>query len=340
MDLRTEYAELFPFLDQTTDGLSQRIEKLLTAKLVSPAFPVQIRVKTWDSIAEKIVRNSLTLNSVTELSDLLGVRVVVQFRRDLGKVGQLFRENFAVLEEEDKSQELSNSEFGYQSLHFTIRVPDNWLPDRNLVENLIAEIQIRTTAQHIWASASHFFQYKKEADVPAPVRRSIHRVSALLETVDLGLERVLDEREEYRAGISDDHNRKLNVDLIESILNRSLPSDNRSHSEDYASLLADLSYFGIHSSGELEALLVRRLAEVLSQDEEAARQLEASNSEAFNLVKERAVRRAMSTHTGLVRRSLQFEFPDKWQQLRKKKEFPGMMAAMAVLLGKQKTANS
>lgn len=59
------------------------------------------------------------------------------------------------------------------------------------MSGLKAEVQVRTVTQHVWAAASHVLQYKQEASVPLPVRRSIYRVSALLETVDLEFERVL-----------------------------------------------------------------------------------------------------------------------------------------------------
>jgi ppGpp synthetase/RelA/SpoT-type nucleotidyltranferase len=62
---------------------------------------------------------------------------------------------------------------------------------------MVFELQLRTLAQHIWAVASHKLQYKREASVPVPIRRSINRVSALLEMVDLEFDRVLLEREQY-----------------------------------------------------------------------------------------------------------------------------------------------
>ena len=87
----------------------------------------------------------------------------------------------------------------YQSLHYIIRIPKHWLKVSTFADlgELKAEIQLRTLAQHIWAATSHKLQYKHEDSVPPPIRRSIYRVSALLETVDLEFERVLAERGTY-----------------------------------------------------------------------------------------------------------------------------------------------
>ena len=78
-------------------------------------------------------------------------------------------------------------------------MPDDWLnvPTFREFKGLRAELQIRTLAQQLWAAASHKLQYKRESSVPYPIRRSIHRVAALLETVDLELERVLSERDPH-----------------------------------------------------------------------------------------------------------------------------------------------
>jgi putative GTP pyrophosphokinase len=52
-------------------------------------------------------------------------------------------------------------------------------------KDLFAEIQVRTVVQHAWATVSHSLQYKREADVPIPLRRRLARVSALLELADM-----------------------------------------------------------------------------------------------------------------------------------------------------------
>src|SRR5690606_25945786 len=104
-------------------------------------------------------------------------------------------------------------------------------------------------AQHTWAVASPKLQYKHEEGVPPPIRRTIHRVSALLETVDLEFERVLEERGSYIAAAADnvDLGELLNVDLLKATLSEILPEKNRVDNEPYADLLVDLLKFKVAS---------------------------------------------------------------------------------------------
>lgn len=97
------------------------------------------------------------------------------------------------------------------------------VPSLNTLGGLAAEIQVRTMAQHIWAASSHVLQHKNESNVPLPVSRSIHRVSALLETVDFELERVLIDRERYSAEINLSSEEPLNVDSLRKLLDSLLP---------------------------------------------------------------------------------------------------------------------
>jgi hypothetical protein len=78
-------------------------------------------------------------------------------------------------------------------VHFVVEFPEPWfvVPTIGPMRGLRAEIQVRTHAQHIWADASHILQYKKESSVAPKTRRDIHRIAALLETVDLEFEKVL-----------------------------------------------------------------------------------------------------------------------------------------------------
>src|ERR1700690_3888715 len=92
--------------------------------------------------------------------------------------------------------------------------------------NLRAEIQVRTTAQHIWAEASQTLLYKNEKAVPQTLKRAIYRVSALLETVDLEFERVLSDRDDYKAEVAQTAlaEETLDVDTLQQVLGESWPS--------------------------------------------------------------------------------------------------------------------
>ena len=124
-------------------------------------------------------RKNLELESILSLPDLVGVRAILLARTDLDKIDELIRSTFEVTSSEDTGDRLGEARFGYQSLHYTIKVPLIWLeiPTMADFEDIQVEVQVRTLAQHIWAAASRKLQYKNEASVPPPIRRAINRDS-------------------------------------------------------------------------------------------------------------------------------------------------------------------
>jgi putative GTP pyrophosphokinase len=263
-------------------------------------------------LEEKLSRKSLDITRVADLHDLIGLRIILLFRRDLDTVCQLLNRNLKVLEQYDTSERLSENQFGYASTHLIITLPDAWLqvPTFAPLKGLVAEVQVRTAAQHAWAAASHVLQYKAEASVPASVRRSINRVSALLETVDLEFERVLEERQKYREAAIDTRTaEELNVDLLEKVLNEAFPEANKVASEDYDGVLQDLMKFGVDDSEKLLALIDEHKSRLLQADQAAAKQIVTDASDDIG-VEERARANAgiWFSHTGLVRELLRLEF--------------------------------
>ena len=171
----------------------------------------------------------------------------------------------------------------------------------------LAEIQVRTLAQHIWAAASHELQYKQEQSVPPAVRRAIYRVSALLETVDLELDRVLAQRLEYVAQVSAKPSAietDLNVDLLESILDNLWPAANKKKPEDYAELLAELLMAGVKTPKALSDLITTRRQSVVAKDAQIAegrRRSVEKGEEPTGTTRERAMAGVYFTHVGLTR---------------------------------------
>lgn len=124
--------------------------------------------------------------------------------------------------------------------------------------DLLVELQVRTLAQHMWAATSHKLQYKREESVPLPLRRAIYRVSALLETVDLELDRVLTQRGAYVASEveSPTLDAPLNIDLANLIAREVLPAANDSGDVDgFDEVLQELYEFGIKTGNHCENYL-------------------------------------------------------------------------------------
>jgi len=298
-ELKISYSNIEPRAKRLKAALAAELEHLLNEKGVTLGVPIEARVKDWSSIEEKLVRKSLSLEKVEELDDLVGLRLILLFRRDLKAVDELLRTSLLIKSAEDTSLRLADTQFGYQSQHYIIEAPASWLsiPSWADLGGIRVEIQVRTMAQHIGAAASHKLQYKREASVPLPLRRSINRASALLETVDIEFDRLLEDRLTYLADDlkNETPDSPLNVEIIDSILLEIFPSANRSDKEDFDELLVELNHFGINTAGQLQKLLEKNFDSIMAEDAGYAE----SNHLDFYF-----------QHVGLAREGLRKEFGD------------------------------
>lgn len=276
---------------------------------------MEIRVKKWTSIENKLERKNLEIESILLLRDLVGVRAILLFLTDLDKIDELIRSTFEVTSSENTADRLGEAQFGYQSLHYTIKVPLIWLEIPTMADfgDIQAEVQVRTLAQHIWAAASHKLQYKNEASVPPPIRRAINRASALLERIDLEFERILEKRREYRdieipKGIDAT---ELNVDILESMLRDRFPEANRSDGEEnYSELLENLTALSVQTVADFDTILKGKYAATM---EEERTQLSIVDPETGYIGSSEERHRAgvYFTHVGLARVALAHHFGDE-----------------------------
>lgn len=317
--LRSEYLALEPSLERLRCAMIEQLNHLVVSCGLTLGVPIEGRIKTWDSLVEKMERKGRVPKSLTEIDDLIGVRVIFLFQRDLQPFRSEVSRTFSVISEEDTSQRLADAQFGYKSEHYIVSMLSEWerIPSLKGLSERKVELQVRTLAQHIWAVASHRLQYKHEQGVPPPIRRTIYRVSALLETVDLEFTRVLELRDEYARTQAETPAKEdaLDVAVVESVLDALLPKENKDEGiEDYSELLLDLQQFSIKSRAELQTLLTRHMSEILRADKDAAitRSMDEFDEEepegARETRSERLARGVYYTHVGLVREALCQEF--------------------------------
>jgi ppGpp synthetase/RelA/SpoT-type nucleotidyltranferase len=309
--LELEHKDVLLTADPFSKELAHQIERLLEEEGVALGFPIQQRVKSWSSLSEKLERVGFQVTSVKDFQDLVGLRLIVLFKRDVIKVCDVISNNFNVIRRYDTQERMKDDRFGYSSVHFIVELRPDWLavPTLSKMAGLKAEIQLRTLAQHTWAEASSNLQYKKKESVPLSIGRAINRVSALLETVDLEFERVLVERDNYRSEVDVSGTEDLlNVDLIEKTLDSVLPKANKG-GENFAELLEDLMKFGIEKQQQLRDLVMRHLPAIL-EDERAAISSILNHARINRTpVSDRHARGVMLNHIGLVRVALRQEFP-------------------------------
>lgn len=317
--LHTEYKENYPLYEKLCSELVTQIEELISEAEISIIFPIESRVKTWKSILHKCQRNHINPEKLEEISDIAGLRIILLFRRDLDKICEIIEHNFEIHKKEDTYQRLDTDQFGYGSIHYELTPPESWfiIPTLRHLKGLKAEIQVRTASQHIWAAASHILQYKRESDVPFPIRRSINRAAAILETVDLEFERVLEERGDYLNQLNIMDDKTINTDSLRSLLDRILPENNKEEPEEYAKLLEELSNLNISTVDEVEEIINRNWKKVIEEEEERVAECKMELEKGLELEgtsKERIIKGVFFTHSGLLRNTLVYEFGEKYQR--------------------------
>jgi putative GTP pyrophosphokinase len=254
---RIEYESNYPRWELARATVFQQLGELLNQNAIRLGVPLESRVKTWESVQEKFDRKSLSSPELEQLTDIIGVRAILLFRSDLTKTHELLQNNFLVIESENTGDRLNESQFGYQSQNYLVQLPKDWLAVPSLKElgNITIEIQVRTLAQHVWAAASHKLQYKHETSVPPPLLRTINRIAALLETVDLEFDRVLVEKNEYDLQARAQDAAELNVDNLAILLDEVLPARNkRTGDEPYEELLSNLKNLNVQTTERLKEI--------------------------------------------------------------------------------------
>lgn len=311
-DLQTQYADGVSRFERLRISMLTQLGELLESNALPLGVPIESRVKTWASIEEKVQRKEVELEDVRELQDLVGLRIILLFRSDLEAATRLISETFDVVSSEDTGERLGDSEFGYQSQHIVVKIPRSWLevPSFSSLDDLCVELQVRTLAQHIWAAVSHKLQYKNEESVPPPIRRAINRASALLETVDLEFERVLDARRRYVESAPEraEPDAPLNVDSLALVLSEELPEGNRKDDEPYSDLLKDLSALEITTAAQLRSILRKHMKHVMSIEAERVAERMDSPAPKNEEQRRRFEKGVFYAHAGLVRSALRKEF--------------------------------
>lgn len=134
----------------------------------NPIHHMDSRIKTADSILEKLVRRgfSLDIDKIgDQLTDIAGIRVICPYIEDIYTIAKLLKNQSDVTLLRESDYIKNPKENGYRSLHLIVSVPI-YLVDACV--KLPVEIQIRTIAMDFWASLEHKLRYKTESNGELP----------------------------------------------------------------------------------------------------------------------------------------------------------------------------
>jgi ppGpp synthetase/RelA/SpoT-type nucleotidyltranferase len=185
------------FLEEYSEALEGAVKNILLQQ-GREVFKVDARVKDRKSLEEKITRKGDGYyQNLLDITDLVGVRVVVQFEDEARAVGELLRKELVIDAENsiDKSDLLGPSVFGYRTIQLIASLPGN----EHRFEGVKGEVQVRSLLQHAWAAADHKLVYKSALPLSDPLKRRLSAVAAVLELMDQELCRVRDDAFQERS---------------------------------------------------------------------------------------------------------------------------------------------
>ena len=184
----------------------QNILGILQEKIELSAQPTyKWRIKRFESYYKKVLKKESdkfsSTTSLVCLTDMLGIRLICAFLEDINIAVQQIKNIFEIREVEVKGAEKKFSEFGYDSIHVLIKIPEDCLPEKDerlekllpLSGELVCEIQIRTILQDAWAEVEHELIYKTEfSPFDMPLRRKLASINASLSLADITFQEIRD----------------------------------------------------------------------------------------------------------------------------------------------------
>jgi len=149
------------------------LEDFENLQTYNPIEHVKSRIKSPESIAEKLVRRGFALTTASafaNLTDIAGVRCICSYARDIFTLVEVIRgqPDLEIIHEKDYVTQ--PKETGYRSYHLIIDVPI-YLTQKTM--KLPVEVQIRTQAMDFWATLEHKMRYKYDNNIPETLTNAL-----------------------------------------------------------------------------------------------------------------------------------------------------------------------
>lgn len=164
----------------------------------NPIDSIRTRVKSPDSIREKMKRKKLPFNVSSiekELNDVAGVRVICTFIDDIYLLADclLQQDDITLIKRKDYIQ--NPKENGYRSLHLIVEIPIFLQNEKRMMK---VEVQLRTIAMELWANLEHRLRYKKNLSEKTTELTSaeLSECAAMSAVLDLKMQKIRDTIEE------------------------------------------------------------------------------------------------------------------------------------------------
>lgn len=159
----------------------------------NPIESIKTRIKSPDSIREKLVRKNLPFNfqSMEEIHDIAGIRVICSFVDDIYMLADCLLQQDDIRLIDRKDYIANPKENGYRSLHLIVEIPIFLQNEKRLMK---VEVQLRTIAMEFWANLEHKLRYKKNLpeNVAQLTARELSECAEASALLDLKMQKVRD----------------------------------------------------------------------------------------------------------------------------------------------------
>ena len=117
-----DYDEVRPALVQLEEETAARLQELLKDTGIR-IMALEHRVKGRNNLSEKLRRREGQFHTLSDVTDLVGMRIICYFADDVDKVSALIEQHFQIdrTKSGDRGSRLSPTAFGYLSVHYICR---------------------------------------------------------------------------------------------------------------------------------------------------------------------------------------------------------------------------
>ncbi len=228
---KTQIKETYESYNEYFNDIIKKVVERLQQNVKLSAQPTyKSRVKSFNSYYKKVLR--LKPQSVEQgfdliyLTDMMGIRMICAFLEDINIAVEQIKTLFDIKEVEVKGAEKKFSEFGYESTHVLVKIPDDFRPEltgkyeklKPISDEIVCEIQIRTILQDAWAEVEHELIYKTEFNpFDIPLRRKLASINASLTLADITFQEIRDYQNKLQKEL--DERRRSFYSMADNYLN-------------------------------------------------------------------------------------------------------------------------
>lgn len=184
------YGVFFARLKYGEEYLKKLIEKYPVNKTddgIQPILYVKSRIKTPQSMIKKLEKRGFSTDSRTALSkiyDTIGIRIVCSFEEEVYNLSKWLYQRGEIRIIEEKDYIAYPKPNGYRSLHLILQFTYGEL------EDLTAEIQIRSIAIDFWAVLEHQLKYKHDVPHEEIIKQELKRCADEIASIDLSMQTI------------------------------------------------------------------------------------------------------------------------------------------------------